>query len=350
MYRLASALLMCTVLCHAYAEPGWNAYGRISGGIAYIDNIAVEGKGSTHHLHAGGDWGTSMIGLEGAENLAGGYRAVFHLENGFSANDGRSDGLFNRYAVVGISHPDNGTLLIGRVMSLTDGEVWAMDPMGMQLMSVATLVHGRVWGPRSNAITYDSPEFAGFSFRLQTGLGTQPDNRKANRQFSATASYAWNKLTVKAVYEELRDASGRFTNLYNGSREYALGGSYTLGAWKLFAGHCNVVSDADPTADVNNPVAANSNRSQWIGANYQLNSTTTLIGGVYRSDVNKDGGHARLLTGGTNYYISPRTLFYLTVGAVSNHGNANFSVEAYGPRPSPGTRQHGGYTGMVHWF
>lgn len=269
----------------------------------------------------------------------------------FSSGDGSTPyGLFNRWAVVGLSDSKWGTIRIGRAMSLTDNEMWAVDPMGMQTSSVANLVNGRIWGSRANAITYDSPEYGAFSYRAQVGLGEQPGNSQANRQLSVSGKYKSGNLDVRAVYEEIRDANGGFSNLYAASREYALGANYTFNALKLYGGYSQLRSDNATIADANNTTGANQNDMAWIGANYDIGNLK-LLTGLYHAKVNGSGGSGTLLSVGAQYYLSKQTMLYATLAGINNAGAANFSVEQTGnTQPLAGTSQQGTYAGMMHWF
>lgn len=351
---LVAALL--SALCaspYAYAESSATVYGRVTGGLNYVSDIATGGGGASDKLGFGSNaWGVSMLGLRGAEDLGGGVKAVINLETMFTSGSGNLvvDGLWNRYAVVGLSSPKWGTLLVGNAMSLTDGELWMMDPTAMQSMSVATLVNARNWGPRANAITYNSPEFGGLSMRIQTGLGERADNAQANRQLSASASYVAEGLNVRALYEEIRDASGGFSNLYETSKEYALAASYKADAAKYFLGYCELRSGAKTVADANNPTAATRSQMVWAGINYEATPALTLIGAAYHVNLDKPGAGATLVVAGANYHLSKRTVLYATVGSVGNGANANFAAEVYGQRPNLGARQNGVYTGLAHYF
>jgi predicted porin len=59
----------------------------------------------------------SRWGLRGAEDLGGGLKAIFVLENGFSVQNGRlaQDGReFGRQAYVGVGSTQFGTVTLGR--------------------------------------------------------------------------------------------------------------------------------------------------------------------------------------------------------------------------------------------
>ncbi|WP_408440970.1 porin [Paraburkholderia caffeinilytica] len=327
-------------------------YGRVVAGVDYVDHVATANGQSNDLLRFGSNqWGISMWGLKGDEDLGAGLHAVFNLENMFTAGTGVSDGLFNRYAVVGLSGSSWGTILFGRAMSLTDGEGWAIDPTGMQAMGLETLVYGRNWGPRSNAITFNSANFGGFAFRLQTGLSNEAGNSRANRQMSGSVSYTNGALDVRALYEELRDANGKLSNLYTASREYMIGGSYKIGNAKLYAGYSLIASSGEDTlADAANPTAATRNQMEWIGINYQVGVPLQLIAAVYHANVNHGGGNGTLGVIGADYFLSKRTTLYATFGSMFNGGSAAFPVEVSDVQPQSGRSQQGAYFGVVHYF
>jgi predicted porin len=335
-FSLASVLAGAAGL--AAAQGSVTLYGRIVSGVDYMNRIADGPDRSSSLLRHAGQWGATWWGLRGTEDLGGGLSAVFHLESQFSADDGRvGDSFFSRYAVVGLSSRAYGTLLLGRAMGIPDGEVWALDPMGLQAMGAGTLQGNRTWGSRPNAITYNSPVWGGFSLRTQLGLNGEAGHSRAGRQLAASV-----------FYEEIRDSQGGFTSLYSASRLYTAGATYRVGGLKLFAGHSQIRSGSATLADADNPAGARRQQTYWTGANYQATPALVLVGGVYRA--NRRGGGASLLSVGANYHLSRRTMLYGTVGTLTNGGGASFSVEANGGRPAPGSGQQGLYMGMVHSF
>ncbi|WP_296225059.1 porin [Ralstonia sp. UBA689] len=345
----ASALTAACGLAHAQSSV--TLYGRVAGGVDYTNKIATTNGTASRLQYGSNQWGTSMWGLKGSEDLGGGLKAVMNLENGFTSADGSSGGvLFNRYAVVGLSSTTYGTLLLGRAMGIPDGEGWSIDPMGLQFMSIATLQGNRTWGSRPKAITYNSPDWGGLSFRAQAGLNGTAGNFNGGRQLAASVAYQTGPLMLKAFYEEMRDNAAQFTNLYTASRLYTAGGTYQIGDLKLFGGYSLIQSGGATVADADNPAGATRQQTYWVGANYQVTPATTLVGGVFRANQNNGGGNGTLLTLGVNYALSKRTLLYGTVGTVLNGKNATFSVEAAGGKPTAGSSQQGVYTGVVHSF
>ncbi|HEY3537893.1 MAG TPA: porin, partial [Trinickia sp.] len=114
MKRWAMSAAVCGLASAcAHAQSTVQLYGIVDGGVAFVTNEAG------HHAWAqtSGIGQSDRWGLRGQEDLGGGYRAVFRLENGFTLNDGRlsQGGLeFGRQAWVGLASERFGTLTFGR--------------------------------------------------------------------------------------------------------------------------------------------------------------------------------------------------------------------------------------------
>jgi predicted porin len=60
----------------AYGQTSVALYGRLDGGVEYLNHINNGSGGSSSRWSAeGGDWGISMLGLKGNEDLGGGLRS-----------------------------------------------------------------------------------------------------------------------------------------------------------------------------------------------------------------------------------------------------------------------------------
>src|SRR5580658_8842220 len=95
-----------------FAQSSVTLYGVIDEGINYTSNVGGNREFEMVSGYAQG----SRWGLKGSEDLGGGLKAVFQLENGFNANSGTlAEGgrLFGRQAYVGLSDDKYGTITIG---------------------------------------------------------------------------------------------------------------------------------------------------------------------------------------------------------------------------------------------
>ncbi len=343
-----ASFCMCIAAAGAHAQSSVTLYGRAVAGADYQNNIAnPEGKGSGHlWRHAGNQWGTSLLGVKGTEDLGGGMRAFFVLEGGFdlpAAKPNGADLLVNRRSYVGLED-FWGKLVLGKNLSISN-DVWYIDPAGQQFISTATLVRGRNWQGNDNGIEYTTPNWGGFSATVQTGLGEQLDGFTKLRKDGISLSYTAPSFEVRAIYDVARDKNGKYTELFNKSKELTLGGTATLfDDLKMFVGYQRLSA---PDAPLNAPSKAN---HYWVGTNYKLTPWLTLIGSMFRVEQNRNAGSANLYMLGANYVLSKRTLLYASVGKVYNSENANFSVEATNDNPPMGGKQSGTYFGISHTF
>jgi len=348
---IANAGVACVCLglsaTSAQAQSSVTLYGRAVAGVDYQNNIADKSGrgGGTLWRHAGNQWGTSMLGIKGTEDLGGGMTALFVLEGGFdlpAAKPNGADLLLNRRAYVGLQDYW-GKLVFGKNLSISN-DVWYLDPTGQQFIGTATLVRGRNWQGNDNGIEYTTPTWGGFSATLQTGLGEQTDGFSKLRKDGVSLVYAAPSFEVRAIYDVARDKNGKYSDLFLTSKELTLGGTATFDALKLFAGYQRLSA---PDAPLTAPSKAN---HYWVGANYQVTPWLTMIGSVFRVTQNRNAGSANLYMLGANYALSKRTLLYASVGKVYNSSTANFSVEATNNNPPAGGRQSGTYFGISHTF
>lgn len=351
---IATTFLAAGVCGSALAQSSVTLYGRINTSLDYVSNEA-NSSGSKNVLRFGDNrFAGSWWGLLGDEDLGGGTHAVFRLESMFSPATGNlveNPSEFDRYAYVGLSNVTYGAIWLGRSMSLTDTLGASIDPFGEQEIGIGTFAKGRAWGSRANTVTYNSPEWSGFSFRLQNGFGNDTSGFQRNRQVSASATYVIKNFAAYGVYEERRDVNGQFSALYAASREYMLGATYQFNALKLYTGYQVLASSgANTVADTTNPYAATRNQQEWVGATYQISPALQLQGAWFHANVNHGGGVGNLAVLGASYALSKRTVLEGTFGSVFNGGKASFALETGDTGPEQGRSQKGGYVGIVHTF
>ena len=152
-----ASFCMCIAAAGAHAQSSVTLYGRAVAGADYQNNIANDaGQGRGHLWRAAGNqWGTSMLGVKGTEDLGGGMAAFFVLEGGFDlpkATPNGADLLLNRRSYVGLQDYW-GKLVLGKNLSIAN-DVWYIDPTGQQFIGTATLVRGRNWQGNDNGIEY----------------------------------------------------------------------------------------------------------------------------------------------------------------------------------------------------
>ncbi|WP_179401648.1 porin [Burkholderia guangdongensis] len=363
---LAAALMSAGVAAHAQSSV--TLYGRLDAGIEYMSGLVNANGGSSSRWRAeSGDWGTSLWGMKGAEDLGGGTKAVFHLEGSFNTVNGNGPApgsIFNRWATVGLSNDQYGTLLLGRELFISNSGVWDFDPFGQTSWSSASLVRGRNWPASSNNISYQSPTVAGFDVYGQYSLSNATSwngngTTTTGRQDGIQITYTNPLFQVRGLYDEIRDpANGKLDDVFNYSREYFAGVNVFLGQFKLQAVY--QASHANGGPAVNGGIT--STQQEWGGVTWQATPAAALIAAVYHVNANNGGGNANIYSIGGSYNLSKRTLLDFQVATVRNSKNANFGLEAnaagaggptstgYNDNPAPGHSQTGVYAGIQHSF
>jgi len=376
---LAASLLTFGVAAHAQSSV--TLYGRLDAGLEYMTGVPQgpangPATSSTHRFRAeSGDWGTSLWGLKGAEDLGGGYKAVFQLEGSFNTMTGQgpgNNGIFNRWATVGIASNQFGTLLLGRELFIANG-VWDFDPFGQSNWSSASLVRGRNWPQSSNNISYQSPKLYGFDVYGQyalsnatnwNGNGTTPQGREGGLQVTYTAPI----FQVRAMYDEIRNpANGTLggnydpvnsansgAGVYAFSREYTAAVNVFLGQFKIQAAYQAIRSSGMTGQLPGQPTTLD---HEWGGVTWQATPAAALIAAVYHVNGNNGAGNATIYTVGGSYNLSKRTLLDLQVATVQNSKTANYGLNAnnFGTNaatdnPFAGHSQTGVYAGIQHSF
>ncbi len=225
MMRRIFAVSLVLACAGAHAQSSVLLYGLIDLGVQYTNNAQTGGQPG--HLtgasqiamtdaHATGLSG-SRWGLRGSEDLGGGLKTIFVLENGFMANTGvlaQGGAEFGRQAYVGLVSSSLGTLTIGRQY---DPYLESLQPlsapgtfagyMGSHPDDVDNLSNtNRV----NNAIKFSSNRYAGFSAEGMYSLGGVAGSVGTNQIWSLGGSYANGLVSAGVGYLNARDPNVSF--------------------------------------------------------------------------------------------------------------------------------------------
>ncbi|MDP2017745.1 porin [Hydrogenophaga sp.] len=269
----------------------------------------------------GAGFNTSRFGLKGSEDLGGGLKANFQLEQGYNSDTGTVGATgfaFNRQAWVGLSG-GFGEVQLGRVWtSYDDIRSSANDTFNANIASSFSTWVG--YNDRTNnGIKYLTPSFGGLSGSVTYALGEDKNtstNGKDNNLLSVGAQYAAGPVFVGFAHQT--EKSGTTTKLgalgtlgavpdgtkvtYN-----LLNGSYDLGVVKLLAGF-NQVKGTEPTT----PGFLKASE-YFFGVEAPLSSALSVAGGVSQSKIKDDTGPQTKGTGfsvALKYNLSKRTFTY----------------------------------------
>ncbi|RQR79180.1 porin [Burkholderia sp. Bp9012] len=231
---LIVTLLTGAVSSLASAQSSVTMYGILDENLTY--NTNVNGK----HLVSMGSGGlqSTRWGIRGVEDLGGGTKALFMLENGFNitngalsnANPGSSQGLeFGRQAWIGLGN-DLGTVTIGRQYdSVVDflGKLSIADQWGGSITAhPADIDNFNNTGRVNNAIKVASASYQGLKVDGLYSLGGIAGHASRDQVWSLGAGYDSGALTVGVGYLNVRNPNVGFYGDNGASTAVSANGVY----------------------------------------------------------------------------------------------------------------------------
>jgi len=309
----------------ATAQTNVTVYGVVDAGIARETGGA---NGSVWNLASGVQSG-NRLGFKGTEDLGGGLKANFQLENGFNVDNGglrQGGALFGRQAFVGLSG-NFGAVNFGRQYDPLFLALDSIDPFGTGLSGSATnLMAAGTFGSTAtvvgagagvaatgdvrvnSAVTYSTPNFSGFTATGLYGFGEQAGSASNGRTYSLSGNYANGPLTGVLAYSNNKNNAGS-----NTTKVTLLGGTYNFGIATAHLGYETEKNDVgadyrDWLVGVSAPVAGGTVLASYIDRTGK--SASTNLGG-------------KQYAVGYTYSLSKRTNLYTSYAHIKNDSAAN---------------------------
>jgi predicted porin len=298
-FEMKKSLIALAVLAAsgaAMAQSSVTLYGIADVWVGSID----DGKTTTTKMISGGV-STSRWGMKGSEDLGGGLKANFGLEQKIILDDGTTGTGFDRQAWVGFSG-GFGEVRLGKTGTpfddYTGGAYGAFDS-DLAPHNLGSMPSPGYTGKPNNGIKYTTPVMGGFAAGLTyslnekvagalevTGLGVnyaagpvvaflayQKETKYQNpvdvTYLKGGAAYNFGMATAKAYYattSDLGNVAGADVNEWELSVDYPLSSAVTLSA---------TYANADYNA-----AAGNKETSGYaLAAAYSLSKRTTVYGG-----------------------------------------------------------------------
>lgn len=205
---LIVAALSSVFATAAQAQSSVTLYGLIDAGITYTNNQG----GHSAWQQSTGSVNGSRWGLRGTEDLGGGLKAIFTLENGFGINNGtlKQNGReFGRQAFVGLAHNQFGSLTLGRQY---DSVVDYLGPLSLTGTQFGGTQFAHPFDNDNlnnsfrinNAVKYQSANYNGLKFGALYGFSNSSSFAN-NRAYSVGVSYNFMGFNVAAAYLQLNN-------------------------------------------------------------------------------------------------------------------------------------------------
>jgi predicted porin len=191
---------------YVQAQTNVTIYGTADAAMVYSSNQ----RGNSNTYMNSGNLNASKLGFTGGEDLGGGSKAIFTLEQGFSLNTGaQSDAskAFNRQAFVGLSDTRYGAFTLGRQYTPYWRYVGGLGPTGV--LTGATGAHpGDLDGLDTtirinNSLVYATPVISGFQASALYGFGENAGTISSGNSTSAALRYDYKALSFALGYLKL---------------------------------------------------------------------------------------------------------------------------------------------------
>jgi predicted porin len=335
----AVALCAAAISGAASAQSNVTLYGLLDVTVRYADNAAAGGASNTSL--GDGAYTGSRFGLRGSEDLGGGLRAFFNLEQGLApttgtlqqatttANYGQSlapnGRMWGRAALVGLATP-LGSISLGRQYTLAHDMSGRFQPQSNPNQDSLSVFSGHHVSRQDNMIKYNhkvGPVGIALSATASDGNG---------RAKGVAGSYTAGPIDLVAYAQHMDSFDGAETRKIVG-----LGGSYAVTKdLKAYLGGMQRSHE----------VSAQKNKVVTVGVNYSVSGAVNLTGGYTqdrRSGTN--AGSRKVAFAGAGYLLSKRTDLYVEVD--NNKLSGSFPLPGFmGVRDS----QTGVSTGLRHRF
>ncbi|MBN3856629.1 MULTISPECIES: porin [unclassified Paraburkholderia] len=368
---LSLALLAATGVAHAQSSV--TLYGVIDESIQWVHNTAVDGANKNLYQLAGGNLSGNRFGLKGTEDLGGGLKAIFQLENGFNINNGKmgsyngNSALFGRQAYVGLTHEQFGTVTLGRQY---DPLVDLVQPLtgdnyfGSQFATPGDIDNNDNSSRTNSAIKYTSPVLDGFQFEGMYALGGVAGSTGSGQSWGAAGTYGIGSLNIAAGYFRMDNSSNPanrlttnggwasqatsdnvfqdgsvITDAFASAKSVGIAsvaGQYVAGPFTIGLRYSNVQVKPDGYSTFQSTERYNVGGA-FLG--YQLNPALLLgLGYIYTHAAGDTSSSYHQVSLGADYNLSKRTDFYAVAAYQHANGtqpgqpgvNATASIGSYG--------------------
>jgi predicted porin len=334
----------------AHAQSSVTLYGVIDTSITYVNHASGSKNLWALGNSSGGNLSGSRWGLKGAEDLGGGLKALFTLENGFGPTTGalgQGGSEFGRQAFVGLQSDTAGTVTLGRqydpVIDLVQG-ITADNYFGSAFATAGDVDNYDNSFRVNNAIKYTSIVYSGLQFEGMYAFGNVAGSTSSKQSYSGAVSYANGPFSIAAGYiKSFNTAStartaGTWSSTSDGTFDgninsgYAtahstgiarIAGQYVFGAFTAGLGYSNAKYSNDGSSAFTTSEKYNTGQGFL---NYQ--ATPAMLVGVGYSYTKASGDTSATyhqVSLGADYNLSKRTDVYMTAAYQHANGTTRLS-------------------------
>ncbi|MGF1793051.1 porin [Photobacterium profundum] len=347
----AVSILTSVISLPVMANDAIELYGQVAIS-AY--SFAEDGKDTVNRIE-----NESRIGFRGTKDMERSPTLVWQIEGnnvGWGDNEGDGQlGLRDTYA--GFTDESWGLIKFGRfdtpLYRIIDWP-YSNPGLGNVFDWGSDIVGGANYSRQSDQVSWDSPNWSGFSMTLAVGRGNNPNDSESNF-YGAAAHYNTGPLLLHAGYEY---GTGRLVDLDDTTTEstmsatsdyitYLTGfelafenGIGLFGAYKVMSADYSNYDNADAdTGTIESRIGNKQDQTSYsVGALYTVGYWQFKLGYAANSDLEIDnikvaGTADNVVSGQTIYFIDSNALVYLRLKAMeineSDITEARLGLEYY---------------------
>lgn len=333
-----AGLLLCASSA-ANAQSSVTLYGWTDVGIQY--RTGVSGHSAVNEQSYG--LYPNMVGMTGEEDLGGGLKAIFKLEQGYNLNDGSAfvpGFAFFRSSYVGLTG-SWGRVTFGRQFSVLFDDTLFYDATYYAGYSGQAIL---IPGPQnfgSNAIKYKSPKVSGFTVEALAATDGVAGKTLSGRTLEVGVQYSGGLLDMSGVIHQVHGSVAADED------ESALQTTIGTLAAQLHFGPAVLIGGVERQSGSLSPQKT----VAWVAARYAVEPDLSVRGGVYKTFSSTPSvGHPTYVVANVEYDLSKRTGVYLNAAYSHNSSGSTQSVYEYDTTALPGSSQTGVMLGMFHKF
>ena len=312
--KVLTTALLASFAGAAHAQSSVTLYGIVDAGVSYVNHSKNATGGSSNLFkYDDGVAQGSRWGLRGTEDLGGGLKAIFVLENGFNSGTGAAG---------------QGGALFGRQYSFSTDVLGSLYSTGGNTVSgnwayhfndIDQLTSSRI----NNSVKFQSVNISGFTFGGLYGFSNttsfagapSSSSTSSSRAYSFGANYGYGPFSLGAAYTNINypgSATPAFsttianlpqTTLQN-LRSFGVGGRYIVGPATFWALWTNTLLS---------PIAGSSTLYNAYEAGGKYAFTPALSGALgytYSRASGSATAHWNQVNASVDYALSKRTDVY----------------------------------------
>lgn len=225
-----SAALAAGVAAPGAANADVTIYGKLHMSLDYFKS-SVDNGPNINDLQVSSN--SSRIGFKGSEDLGGGLKAFWQLEQGVNITDNNGNAWVTRNSFLGLGG-GFGSVLAGKHDTPMKIVGRSFDAFGDTIFDTRAIMGSTSTGANafnlrtSNTVAYITPPLGGFQF-IGAYVADYTDNSSApsnndNDAFSALVAYDIAGFKIMAAYEKHRAGSGPEPSMVRAGASYKIAG------------------------------------------------------------------------------------------------------------------------------